>query len=206
MQLSELLLPLRGTSLREGSRTADGCKAASSILHRGSKHRGPHSVTEPPHRGGCHEVTGGVRQDAAGHSTPQALRASSPSLRRCAPVLTPQSPTVTAPLCKGSRDPLSHLLRRCQLPLQRGAETGRRAGQNKKLPAGSRNTKKAWRIGAVASSNPPGNLLLRSHSLLSSIPHFSDDTLHVIAGFSFCCGKGMLDLTRSLVSKPHLDF
>ena len=107
MQLSELLLPLRGTSLREGSRTADGCKAASSILHRGSKHRGPHSVTEPPHRGGCHEVTGGVRQDAAGHSTPQALHASSPSLRacgdsspslrRCAPVLTPQSPTVTAP-------------------------------------------------------------------------------------------------------------
>ena len=202
MQLSELLLPLRGTSLREGSRTADGCKAASSILHRGSKHRGPHSVTEPPHRGGCHEVTGGVRQDAAGHSTPQALRASSPSLRacgdsspslrRCAPVLTPQSPTVTAPhpsVTYGDSSP-----------------RGGAKDQNKKLPAGSRNTKKAWRIGAGASSNPPGNLLLRSHSLLSSIPHFSDDTLHVIAGFSFCCGKGMLDLTRSLVSKPHLDF
>ena len=130
MQLSELLLPLRGTSLREGSRTADGCKAASSILHRGSKHRGPHSVTEPPHRGGCHEVTGGVRQDAAGHSTPQALRASSPSLRRCAPVLTPQSPTVTAPHPSvtsfvGDSSP-----------------RGGAKDQNKKLPAGSRNTKK----------------------------------------------------------------
>lgn len=130
-----------------------------------------------------------------------------------APGFSPWPPTPTCPpfrkgeIKRGIESPSSHpsgAARR--LPFVRRAGAGERGRPKQKAPRREPKHKKSWRIRAVAGSNPPGSLLLRSHSLLSSIPHFSDDTVHVIAGFSFCCGKGMLVLTRSLVSKPHSRF
>ena len=52
MLLSELPSPLRGTSLREGSRKMHGCKEESSIMHIDS-----HRLTELPKPYGLHSLT-----------------------------------------------------------------------------------------------------------------------------------------------------